>query len=120
MLRTAWIKPGALVVPYGTMSAVELDLTDIMSKIVVDDWGQCATGQFGALRAHVEAGKLTAQTLHAELGEIVAGRKPGRQSETETILFDSSGVALGDVAAAALVYERAVELGRGASIHLTD
>ena len=62
LLRTEWIKPGALVVPYGTMSAVELSLTDIMSKIVVDDWGQCATGKFGALRAHVEAGKLTADT----------------------------------------------------------
>ena len=78
LLQTEWIKPGALVVPYGTMSAVELSLTDIMSKIVVDDWGQCATGKFGALRAHVEAGKLTAGTLHAELGQIVAGLRPGR------------------------------------------
>ena len=41
-----------------TMSAVELSLTDIMDKIVVDDWGQCKAGQFGSLRAHVEAGKL--------------------------------------------------------------
>ena len=59
MLKTAWIKPGALVVPYGTMSAVELSLTDIMDKMVVDDWGQCKSGQFGSLRAHVEAGKLS-------------------------------------------------------------
>src|SRR3981189_2409523 len=70
MLKTAWIKPGALVVPYGTMSAVELSLTDIMAKIVVDDWGQCKSGQFGALRAHVEQGKLSEATLHAEIGEI--------------------------------------------------
>ena len=41
LLETAWIARGALVVPYGTMSAVELSLTDIMDKIVVDDWGQC-------------------------------------------------------------------------------
>ena len=46
MLRTEWIKPGVLVVHYGTTSAVELSLTDIMSEIVVDDWGQCATGKF--------------------------------------------------------------------------
>jgi ornithine cyclodeaminase len=38
------------------MSAVELSLTDIMSKLVVDDWGQCKGGKFGSLRAHVEAG----------------------------------------------------------------
>ena len=77
MLKTEWIKPGAFVVPYGTMSAVELSLTDIMDKIVVDDWGQCKAGQFGALRAHVEAGKLSEATLHAEMGEIVAGQKAG-------------------------------------------
>ena len=77
LLETAWIKRGAFVVPYGTMSAVELSLTDIMDKLVVDDWGQCKAGQFGSLRAHVDAGKLSAATLHAELGEIVAGRKPG-------------------------------------------
>ena len=43
LLRTAWIEPGALVIPYGTMSAVELSLTEITDKVVVDDWGQCAT-----------------------------------------------------------------------------
>ncbi len=77
MLKTEWIKKGALVIPYGTMSAVELGLTDIMDKIVVDDWGQCKTGKFGSLRAHVEAGKLTEKTLHAELGQIVAGSESG-------------------------------------------
>ena len=76
LLKTEWIKPGAFVVPYGTMSAVELNLTDIMAKLVVDDWGQCKGGQFGSLRAHVEAGKLSAQTLHAEMGQVVAGLRP--------------------------------------------
>ena len=91
MLRTAWIKPSAFVVPYGTMSAVELSLTDIMDKIVVDDWGQCRTGQFGALRAHVDAGKLDEHVLHAELGEIVAGSKTGRERDDETILSGTAG-----------------------------
>src|ERR1700682_2548219 len=66
LLKTAWIKPGAFVVPYGTMSAIELSLTDIMTKVVVDDWGQCKGDKFGSLRAHVEAGKLSQATLHAE------------------------------------------------------
>src|SRR4029079_8168441 len=84
MLLTEWIQPGALVVPYGTMSAVELSLTDIMDKLFVDDWGQCRSGPFGSLRAHVEAGLLSEETLHAELGEIVAGGGPrrGRQART--------------------------------------
>ena len=59
LLRTEWIAPGALVVPYGTMSAVELSLTDVMDKIVVDDWGQAGAGPLGALRAHVDSGRLS-------------------------------------------------------------
>ncbi len=98
LLETAWIKPGALVIPYGTMSAVELSLTDIMAKMVVDDWGQCKGGPFGSLRRHVETGRLSETTLHAELGEIVAGLKPGRESEAETILFWHRGLSLSDIA----------------------
>jgi ornithine cyclodeaminase len=113
LLKTGWIKPGALVVPYGTMSAVELSLTDIMSKLVVDDWGQCKAGQFGALRAHVEAGKLSEQTLHAEMGQIVAGLRPGRQHDDETILFWHRGLSLSDIALGHAMLEKADRLGFG-------
>lgn len=113
MLRTEWIKPGAFVVPYGTMSAVELSLTDIMSKLVVDDWGQCKGGKFGALRAHVEAGKLSEATLHAEMGQIVAGLKPGRESEDETILFWHRGLSLSDIALGHAMLEKGSRLGIG-------
>ena len=81
LLRTEWIEPGALVVPYGTVSAVELSLTDIMDKVVVDDWGQVGAGPLGALRAHVDCGRLiTVELLHAEIGEIVCGARPGREA----------------------------------------
>jgi alanine dehydrogenase len=113
LLKTEWIKRSALVVPYGTMSAVELSLTDIMSKMIVDDWGQCKGGQFGALRAHVEAGALSAATLHAELGEIVAGKKPGREDDDETILFWHRGLSLSDIALGAAMLEKAKQLGVG-------
>jgi alanine dehydrogenase len=113
MLRTEWIAPGAFVVPYGTMSAVELSLTDIMDKLVVDDWGQCKGGPFGSLRAHVEAGKLSERTLHAELGEIVAGRKPGRERDDETILLWHRGLSLSDIALGAAMLEKAKRLGIG-------
>ncbi len=113
LLKTGWIKPGAFVVPYGTMSAVELNLTDIMSKIVVDDWGQCKGGQFGSLRAHVEAGKLSAQTLHAEMGQIVAGLKAGRENDQETILFWHRGLSLSDIALGYALLQKARRLGIG-------
>ena len=113
LLRTEWIARGAFVVPYGTMSAVELSLTDVMDKVVVDDWGQCKAGPFGSLRAHVEAGKLTAATLHAELGEIVAGRKPGRERDDETILLWHRGLSTSDVALGAAMLDKAKRLGLG-------
>jgi len=113
LLQTAWIARGALIVPYGTMSAVELSLTDIMDKIVVDDWGQCRTGRFGSLRAHVEAGKLSEATLHAELGEIVAGLKPGRERDGETNLFWHRGLSLSDIALGAAMLAKAKQLGIG-------
>jgi alanine dehydrogenase len=113
MLKTEWIKPGAFVVPYGTMSAVELNLTDIMSKLVVDDWGQCKTGKFGSLRAHVEAGKLSEQTLHAEIGQIVAGLRPGREGDDETILFWHRGLSLSDIALGHAFLKKAEAVGAG-------
>jgi alanine dehydrogenase len=113
LLKTEWIKPGACVIPYGTMSALELSLTDIMDKLVMDDWGQAQAGPFGALRAHVDAGKLSAQTLHAELGQIVAGLKPGRQSDGETNLFWHRGLSLSDIALGAFMLEKAGRLQLG-------
>src|SRR4029077_20426204 len=110
---TSWIKKGALVVPYGTMSAVELSLTDIIDKIVVDDWGQCKSGMFGSLRAHVEQAKLTEKTLHAELGEIVAGLKPGREGDDETNLFWHRGLAISDIALGHAMLDKATRLGIG-------
>jgi ornithine cyclodeaminase len=113
LLKTAWIARGALVIPYGTMSAVELSLTDIMDKIVVDDWGQCRSGPFGALRPHVESGRLSERNLHAELGQIVAGKKPGRERDDETILFWHRGLSLSDIALGHAMLEKARRLGIG-------
>ena len=117
LLKTEWLKPGALVVPYGTMSAVELSLTDIMDKVVVDDWGQCRKGlPYGALRQHVDSDKLNEHNLHAELGQIVAGLKPGRQSDAETILFWHRGLSLSDIALGSAMLEKAAALGIGQTL----
>jgi alanine dehydrogenase len=117
LLKTGWIKSGALVMPYGTMSAVELSLTDIMDKIVVDDWGQCRKGlPFGALRRHVDLDKLTEQNLHAELGQIVAGLRPGREADGETILFWHRGLGLSDIALGAALLRKAEIMAIGQSL----
>ncbi|AMG38333.1 MULTISPECIES: ornithine cyclodeaminase family protein [Achromobacter] len=117
LLKTEWIKPGALVMPYGTMSAVELSLTDIMSKVVVDDWGQCRKGlPYGALRAHVDSDRITEENLHAELGQIVAGLKPGRERDDETILFWHRGLSTTDIALGHAMLEKARKMGLGQTL----
>jgi alanine dehydrogenase len=113
LLRTEWIAPGALVIPYGTVSAVELNLTEIMDKIVVDDWGQAGAGPLGALRAHVDSGRLSEANLHAELGEIVASVKPGREHEGETILFWHRGLSITDIALGRALLAKAASLNLG-------
>jgi ornithine cyclodeaminase len=113
LLRTAWLGPGTLVVPYGTVSAVELDLTDAMDKIVVDDWGQAHAGPLGALRAHVDSGRLTAERVHAELGQIVSGERPGRERGDERILLWHRGLSTTDIALGRAMLERARERGIG-------
>ena len=116
-LKTDWIGRGALVVPYGTMSAVEISLTDIMDKIVVDDWGQCRKGlPFGALRQHVDSGRLTEHNLHAELGDIVAGTKRGRERDDETILFWHRGLSTTDIALGHALLSKARREGAGQTL----
>ena len=114
LLRTKWIAKGAFVVPYGTMSAVELSLTDIMDKMVVDDWGQCRKGlPFGALRAHVDSDRLTQENLHAELGQVVAGVRPGRERDEETILLWHRGLSITDIALGDALLKKAEATGVG-------
>lgn len=110
LLKTEWVRPGNFVVPYGTICANEITLTDVMDKIVVDDWGQCKEGgKLGSLSPHVRAGKLTRETLHAELGEVVAGKKVGRETDEEKILFWHRGLSINDIALGQLYYEKALK-----------
>ena len=59
---------------------------------------------------------MTKERVHASLGEIVAGTKPGRRRDDEIFVFDSTGIAIQDVAAAAVVYRNALAAGRGRRI----
>ena len=116
LLLTEWIERGALVIPYGTVSAVELDLTEFMDKIVVDDWGQTQAGPLGALRAHVDSGRLSERNLHAELGQIVCGARPGREREDERILFWHRGLSITDIALGEALLAKARKRGIGARL----
>ena len=95
----------------------ELD-TSLMvnNKIVCDVAEQCAV--MGDLHHALVAGVVARTDVHAELSEIVARKKPGRESDKEIIIFDSTGMALQDVAAAAFLYEKAEREGAGTRLDL--
>ena len=120
-LRREYVSPGTLIAAVGADSPDKQELAPALlaeSTVVVDILDQCAT--IGDLHHALEQGLVSREDVYAELGEIVAGRKPGRTSQGETIVFDSTGTALQDVAAAALVYEKAVQTGRGLTLNLAS
>jgi alanine dehydrogenase len=111
-LMREFITPGTFIAAVGADSEDKQELQPSLlstSKIVVDILEQGAT--IGELHHALEDGSLSRADVHAELGEIVAGNKTGRTDDDEIIVFDSTGMALQDVAAAAIVYERALEAG---------
>jgi alanine dehydrogenase len=111
------VRPGTFVAGVGADDAEKSELDPALlasSTVVVDLLEQCE--RIGDLHHALAAGVMTRERVHAELGEVVAGVKPGRRSENETIVFDSTGTALQDVAAAAAVYERARASGRGTAV----
>lgn len=113
LLRAEWIAKGALVMPYGTVSAVDVGVADVADKFLMDDFGQARAGRFGALRPMFECGKLHEGRFHAELGQVVAGLRPGRERDDETILFWHRGLSLSDIALGHAMLEKAAALGIG-------
>jgi len=107
----AWVRQGALVIPYGTMSSLPLEFTDHIDRFIMDDLGQLGSGPFGALRPHLNAGRISATSFAAEIGEIAAGLKPGRERDDETILFWHRGLATSDIALGVALLDKARQQG---------
>lgn len=118
-LEKEWIAPGTFIAAVGAGSEDKQELDPALfskSKVVVDLLEQCAT--IGDLHHALTSKHINREQVHAELGEIVAGRKKGRVTPEEIIIFDSTGMALQDVAAAAMVYEKAMSSAAGTVINL--
>lgn len=113
------VAPGTFVAGVGADNPEKQELEPALmasSKVVADVLEQCAT--IGDLHHALEAGVMVQTDVHAELSEIVAGKKPGRTTDGEITIFDSTGMALQDVAAAAVVYEKARNTGRCVTLNL--
>ncbi len=101
-----------------TPNARELDTAIIKrSKIIADSYDACLR-EAGDIMIPIQEGAIDKSHLYAELGEVIIGRKPGRANVNEITLFKYNGLAIQDVAAAKLVYDKAVQAGIGTSVEL--
>jgi alanine dehydrogenase len=120
-LKQEYAQPGTFIAAVGADSEAKQELEPALlaqNKTVVDIVDQCAS--IGELHHAIASGLMTEQSVHAELGEVVAGIKPGRTSSDEIIIFDSTGMALQDVITAATVYKKAVDKGIGRIVDLAE
>jgi alanine dehydrogenase len=121
LLKPEDVVPGTFIAAVGADSPEkqELDPTLLVSNTVVADLlTQCET--MGELHHAFKDGLISRKDVHAELGEVIAGRRPGRTSEDEIIIFDSTGTALQDAVAAAVVYEKAVGVNHAIRVNLAS
>jgi len=107
MVQNEWLKKGSLVISAGSYQELDPKVVLSADKIVVDSWAQ--TSHRGELARLVEAGKLGEKNIHAEIGEILAGKKKGREREDENILAIPIGLGSLDIGCAFEVYQKALE-----------
>jgi alanine dehydrogenase len=118
-LETEWVRPGSFVAAVGADNPAKNEIEPaLMAKamVVADSIDQCAA--MGDLRAAIAAGAMRREDVHGELSALVAGTVAGREDDSQITLFDSTGIATQDAAAAALIYERAVGRGDIPSVEL--
>ena len=116
----SWLAPGTHINGIGSHSpgTRELDTVAIQRSKVVPDLAAACLVEAGDLIMPIEEGAITEDHIHANLGEVVAGLKPGRESDEEITLFKSVGLAVQDAATAAQVYDLARAAGVGVEIEI--
>ena len=115
------VRPGTFIAAVGSDSAdkQELDPRILASaRVIVDSLDQCA--EIGELHHAVVGGLMTSSDVYAELSDLAAGTKPGCARRDEITVFDSTGTALQDAAAAAVAYEKASRGRKGVLIDFAD
>ena len=119
IVKAQWIKEGTHINAIGADAVGKEELDPeliIRSKIVVDDIVQALHS--GEVNVPLSKHYISENDIHAQLGEVIVGLKPGRTSEEEITIFDSTGLAIQDVASAHLVYQRALSKGLGRQVRM--
>ncbi len=119
VVMNEWIEEGIHINAVGADAPGKQELDEkilLRAKIVVDDYEQAMHG--GEINVAISKGLIGKEDIYASLGEIVAGLKSGRERGDEITIFDSTGLAIQDIAVAKVVYEKALKLKRGLKVDM--
>ncbi len=119
VVKAAWVKPGAHINAIGADAPGKQELeTELVLKarVIVDEWHQASHA--GELNVPVTQHRFSKENVAAQLGEVLTNQKPGRLAHSDITIFDSTGLAIQDVATAKRLYEKAVKLNKGQVLHL--
>jgi ornithine cyclodeaminase/alanine dehydrogenase-like protein (mu-crystallin family) len=109
-----WISPGTHIAALGADKKGDQELEGSLlrnARVFVDDIRQCRTD--GEINVPLAQGLISEPDIAGEIGEVIVGKKPGRTSDDEITIFDSTGIALQDSATVPLEYQRAMAAGVG-------
>jgi ornithine cyclodeaminase/alanine dehydrogenase len=122
VLHYDWLEPGAHINAMGSSlpDSREVDTKIIQNARLVVESRQATMAEAGDVLVPLRNGDVSEQVIFAEIGEVVAGDKPGRDSDSEITLFKSVGIAIQDAATAKLVYQKAKALGIGSEVAIFD
>ena len=119
IVKNEWVGPGVHINAIGADAPGKEELDPELlkrAKIIVDDLEQASHS--GEINVPLARGIITREDIWAELGDVVAGLKPGRTSPNDITIFDSTGLAIQDAITAALAYKKALEKGIGQFIEI--
>jgi ornithine cyclodeaminase/alanine dehydrogenase-like protein (mu-crystallin family) len=111
LVKRAWVSRGAFIASIGSYPELDPQLILNAEKVVVDSWAQ--NKHRGELSRLVEEGLINEENIHGEIGEVVAGKVPGRENADEVIVACLIGLGSHDVGCAHFVYEEAEKRGLG-------
>ncbi|MDD1764123.1 MAG: ornithine cyclodeaminase family protein, partial [Methanobacteriaceae archaeon] len=120
LIKADWISPGAHINAMGADAPSKQELETILlqkAKIVIDSWEQAKHS--GEINVPVSQGVLKRKDIHAKLGEVITGKKDGREGDEITI-FDSTGLAVQDAVTAWQIYRKAIEKGLGTKFNFQE
>lgn len=114
LIEDSWVRPGTHINAIGADAPGKQELQSSLThraKVTVDDLSQAVHS--GEVNVPISEGIMVAEDIHAQMGEVMLGKAPGRVSQEEITIFDSTGLGIQDVAAGSMVYRKALETGRG-------